>query len=151
MRRYQVIADLGHQEGTSQRGAWTKDSLLLEEVNENYPKKLAVEFFNKQPHEIPVVGTVIEFEPRPESRESSKNPGQWFTGVTMNFFNTIQQAPTAMAPQPQQFMQPQPQQQNYQQYQQQQMQQFAQQPQQFAQPQYQQPQQQANEEGKLPF
>lgn len=142
MRRYQVIQVIGRQSGTSARGEWWKDSVLLEEVGEQYPRKLAVTFWKKQPTEIPMVGSVIEFEPRPESRESATKPGSYFTDVTVFTFTTVQQAPTAMAPQPQPAM-PSPQQQMNAWM----AQQAAMQPQQPTQ----QPQQQPQGYGDLPF
>lgn len=96
----------GLTEGTSARGPWRKQDLIIE-TDEQYPKTVCLTCWTNQIDEIQnmVPGQVIKAQIDISSREFN---GKWYTDVRVWRFDpvgaTSQTIPAAMTTQPQQTM-----------------------------------------------
>ena len=72
-----VIQILPLESGVSARGDWSKQTIIIETPGE-YPKQIAVSFFNPDNINIPEVGEVGTFHINLESREFN---GKWYSDV----------------------------------------------------------------------
>lgn len=75
----QIIKRLPIQEGTSSRGAWKKQTLVIE-TTDQYPKKVAIDFWNDKVDEVQKFfdGQNVTISINIESKESNE---RWYTEV----------------------------------------------------------------------
>ncbi|MBO7609097.1 MAG: DUF3127 domain-containing protein [Muribaculaceae bacterium] len=78
-----IIQKLPRQSGTSKAGnAWSKQTYILETINETYPKKVAFDFFGEdrinQFDAICEIGNLVTVSYDIESREFN---GRWYTDI----------------------------------------------------------------------
>jgi len=71
-----LIQVLPEQGGTSAKGEWKKQTIIVE-TEDKFPKKIALILFNYK-QELPPIGTINTFHLNIESREYK---GSWFTDV----------------------------------------------------------------------
>ena len=92
-------------EGSSPRGPWKKQELIIETI-ENFPRKICVLCWNERVNEANgfFVGQVVTIQISIESREFN---GKWYTDVRAIRFDLNQGQPVGQPQQPQQ-TQPQP-------------------------------------------
>lgn len=72
-----VIQLLDEQTGESAKGTWVKRGFVIE-TNETYPKKIAIDIFNKPELIIPNIGTEATVSINIESKEHN---GRFYTNI----------------------------------------------------------------------
>lgn len=68
---------LEQEKGTSAKGDWCKQTFVILEDKEQYPKSIAIDVFNEKVN-IPPIGTMVNAFINIESREYN---GKWYTNV----------------------------------------------------------------------
>jgi hypothetical protein len=71
--------------------SWSAQDILVETIDEQYPKKVLLKFFNKQTDPI-VEGNDYQFEYEVESREYN---GRWYTEAKCWSYTALEQSATA--------------------------------------------------------
>jgi len=73
-----VLAVLPQKSGEGKNGTWTSQSFVIEEIDGQYPKKIAIQIFGDKPA-IPLIGEIVNVSANVESKEYN---GNWFTNIT---------------------------------------------------------------------
>ena len=77
----EVIGTITHileqQKGTSANGEWTKQTFVIVEDKDQYPKSIAIDVFNEKVN-IPAIGTKVNASINIDSREYQ---GKWYTNI----------------------------------------------------------------------
>ena len=77
--------------GTSQKGEWKKQTFVILEDKEQFPKSIAIDTFNKEPMKVG------EFVNVSINIESSEYNGKWYTNLTMWKYEVIGQSMSVKA------------------------------------------------------
>ena len=64
--------------GESANGSWKTQTFTIEEVEGQYPKKIAFQIFNDKV-QIPIIGEIVTVSANVESKKFNEN---WFTNIT---------------------------------------------------------------------
>ena len=95
-----VVQKMEYRSGMRADGnSWSVQDILVETIDEQYPKKVLLKFINKQTDPL-VEGQTYSFDYEVEAREYN---GRWYNDVKCWRYNALDQ----QQPAPQQYQQPQ--------------------------------------------